>query len=63
MDIADQAQVYHEDSVERSLKNRQQTVAPFSGFCLSCGEPVHERRFCDAECRQDYEDDQKRRRH
>ena len=43
-----------------SCSNTLRTKIPFSGFCLSCEEPISERRFCDSDCRKDFEDRTKR---
>lgn len=55
MDIADTAQELSGELVEASLKKRKSLTTPFSGFCLSCEEPVQERRYCDSYCREDHE--------
>lgn len=61
-DPADRAQDLIEAHNEMSIKSRRQTLTvPFSGFCLCCGEPVEERRFCDSDCREEYEQNQLRR--
>ena len=56
MDIADHAQDLTEREIASSLAQVQaQTIPIFSGHCLSCDEPVVDRRYCDAECRKDHE--------
>ena len=55
MDFADDAQFRTEAHIDAALKRRQTLTVPFSGFCLSCKEPVGKRRFCDSNCREDYE--------
>ena len=55
MDIADTAQEISSEFLETSLKNRKMLTTPFSGFCLSCEEPVEDRRYCDGLCREDHE--------
>lgn len=55
MDIADAAQELSGEFIENSLKNRKTLSTPFSGFCLSCEEPVTDRRYCDSFCREDHE--------
>ena len=62
MDFADEAQMLTESHLEKSLRSRKTLTIPFSGRCLSCEEPVDgERRFCDSECRSDWEDALKRK--
>lgn len=57
-DLIDQAQTtdnfYQSMALKQSLK--PVATAVFTGFCLNCDEPVqHPRRWCDAECRDDWE--------
>lgn len=54
-DLADTAQQITERFLEHSLRNHAVPVTRFSGMCMACGDPVHERRFCDRDCRQLYE--------
>jgi hypothetical protein len=54
-DFADQAQNFTEQHLERSLNTRSTLTPSFSGFCISCKEPVVERRFCDSLCREEHE--------
>lgn len=62
MDFADEAQTRSENLLAQQLANRQTLTIPFSGVCLSCEEPLTEkRRFCDSECREDYERERKRK--
>ena len=67
-DFCDEATALTEAHIERSLRERRAKTLemPFSGSCLSCSEPVpstgpDRRRFCDAECRQDWENERRRR--
>lgn len=61
-DFADIAQDYVEIHIDNAIAKRRPTLSlPFSGFCLCCKEPVVERRFCDKDCRENYEIAQKRR--
>lgn len=53
-DFADEASLRSEIYLAAAL-SKPRTTAPFSGFCLACREPVQERRYCDADCRQDHE--------
>jgi predicted nucleic acid-binding Zn ribbon protein len=61
MDDADIAQNISENFLKDSLNKRSRLTIPFSGKCLSCGEPVDQRRFCDSDCRHEYEANLKRR--
>ena len=54
-DFADEAQEINENFLANALANRPKTSVPFSGFCLNCEEPVHERRYCDSSCREEHE--------
>ena len=60
IDFADQSQDIIERFLEDSLKNCTIPTPPLSGFCLSCEEPVVQRRFCDSTCREDFYGNQKR---
>lgn len=57
MDVIDQAQQQIEQALERALKQRRaEPEAAFTGYCLWCGELVEApRRWCCAECRDDWE--------
>lgn len=55
MDAADFAAEMSERHLEDAIRNLTPKTVPFSGKCLACGDPVHERRYCDAYCRQDHE--------
>jgi len=62
MDIADKAQEDIDTHLEGLLRNRKTITIPFSGFCLSCQEPVEgKRRFCDKECSTDWEHEKKKK--
>lgn len=54
-DIVDHAQDLIESSMKDTLSKLNAHNIPFSGFCLSCEEPVTERRYCDKHCRMDHE--------
>jgi hypothetical protein len=55
-DLIDLAQAQNERREERALAARKPAAPRASGFCLNCGEPLPEgRRWCDAECRDDWE--------
>lgn len=55
MDIGDYANEINDLHLERSLKNLKVETKAYSGFCLSCHEPVKEARYCDSDCRIDHE--------
>ena len=54
-DFADEAQQISETFLNRSLANRPRVSPAFSGFCLSCSDPVVARRYCDSSCREAHE--------
>lgn len=53
MDVVDNAQRNIDLSLKISLSNREENTLT-KGACHNCGESV-EGAFCDAECRDDYE--------
>ena len=54
-DEADAADATVEQHLKRALARRHATL-PAVGQCYSCSAPVDAgRRFCDEECREDYE--------
>ena len=55
VDFADRAQDITENHLAKSIASRTVLSTPFSGFCISCEEPVESRRFCDSSCREDHE--------
>lgn len=55
MDNADRAQQHIEKHLARALNNLNRTHIPSTRKCLYCEEPVEKGRFCDAECRDEYE--------
>jgi len=62
MDIFDEATLREEFHREISLRNARAgaQVLASTGRCLWCDEPLDTLRpFCDADCRDDYERDQK----
>ena len=62
MDDADAADLTVEQHLKRALARRNATL-PATGCCYSCAEPVDDgARFCDAECREDYERAERARR-
>jgi hypothetical protein len=59
-DIFDDASEMEELHRSLSIQNiRKQRKTPFTGYCLSCNEIVTQGRFCSAECREDFELEQK----
>lgn len=61
IDFADEAQARSEVHLKAALSSRKTLSVPYSGFCLCCQEPVEERRFCDSDCREQFETEQKRK--
>ena len=61
IDFADEAQAVAEKHLEEVLRSRKILTLPFSGFCISCNEPLVERRYCDAFCRDNHEAQLKRK--
>lgn len=59
MDIADEAQLHDEavaHEIARTRARAQQMEVLATGFCLNCETPVRPGvRWCDAECREDWE--------
>lgn len=64
MNIADRAQDITELERESIVARRMPEGPLGSGACLNCGVPLEEsgRRWCDAECRDDWEEAYGRRR-
>lgn len=55
-------EVFTQAAIERA-KNANGKRLVFTGFCHNCQDPVDEpQRFCDADCRSDYDYVQKRKR-
>jgi hypothetical protein len=62
MDEADAADLTQEQALTAALRRRHATL-PAVGQCYSCAEPVADgARFCDADCRQDWERAERARR-
>jgi hypothetical protein len=57
IDFGDEAQEMQETFLRKSLDafNKSKTSIPYSGVCLHCSEPVHQKRFCDSLCREHWE--------
>lgn len=67
-DIADISKQYVENSVQAEIKRIQKQAskleAPFTGECLNCGKSFKKkdkRRWCDDECRDEWQHYQDRR--
>lgn len=62
-DEIDQAQRLEQLNIEIGIANRKSTMT-FTGRChfSECRRKIHEGMFCDADCRDDYEYDQRRKR-
>jgi len=61
MDDADRAAKRQAEEIEWALKNVGPAEIPYTGNCAWCDAPVGCRdRFCDSDCRDDFERDQRR---
>lgn len=60
-DIFDRASEVEEMSREIAIQEARLKNQPlkFTGHCLYCNETISKGRFCSAECREDYEMEQK----
>jgi hypothetical protein len=56
-DDASETEQLHRELAIRAVRN--QPPLKFSGHCLYCNETIVQGRFCSAECREDYEMEQK----
>jgi hypothetical protein len=55
-DVVDLAQTQNERMDQVMLTIRKPTAPDATGFCLNCGEPLSDgRRWCDADCRDDWQ--------
>ena len=58
-DEADRSQerMEHEENLRRLYTKKLALEAEATGACLNCGEGLHEngQRWCDAECREDWQ--------
>lgn len=57
-DEIDAAQEQAEKIEQIYLSARKQEGPAATGFCLSCDAPLVDRRWCDADCRDDWTHDQ-----
>ena len=55
-DASDMEELHRTLSIQSIRKQKQH---PFTGHCLCCNERIPQGRFCSAECREDWEKDQK----
>lgn len=58
MDVYDQATEIEERDRELAIKaarERAKQTEKFTGHCLSCNEQITVGKFCDVDCRDDYE--------
>lgn len=56
-DRASEAEQMHRDLAIKAIRAREKEK--FLGHCVYCNEPVKQGSFCGAECREDYELEQK----
>ncbi len=62
IDIAQESQQrLHDARIEQARARAGQLEVQATGFCLNCSEPLSGRRFCDADCRDDYQKTNKMR--
>ena len=63
-DIYEQATEKEERDRDLAIQAARAKNQPLkiTGFCLFCNQQLASRRFCDAECREDYEMQQKMKR-
>lgn len=58
MDIYDKAteiEELHRENAIKAARDRATKTEKFTGHCLNCNEQITVGRFCDADCRSDYE--------
>lgn len=53
-DMNDAASEIEAFNLELALRTRKPEL-PITGTCYNCDEPIPDARFCDADCRDDYE--------
>lgn len=61
-DIIDQANDVTDLIIRSALSNRETTILPFTGKCRYCEESLTVGSFCDADCRDDWQNEQRRNR-
>ena len=57
-DEADRAQIAIDQHLEFAIKNSSSVTVKHNGFCLYCKEKS-DKRFCDVDCRDDYDAEEK----
>ena len=57
-DEADRAQIAIDKHLEFAIKNSSGVTVKHNGFCLYCKEKS-DKRFCDVDCRDDYDAEEK----
>ena len=57
-DEADRAQIAIDQHLEFAIKNSSGVTVKHNGFCLYCNEKS-DKRFCDVDCRDDYDAEEK----
>ena len=57
-DEADRAQIAIDQHLELAIKNSSGVTVKHNGFCLYCKEKS-DKRFCDVDCRDDYDAEEK----
>lgn len=61
MDIADASDKNVEMALVDAMNQRKPIAPTYTGFCLFCSEETpHPKRWCDADCRDSYEREQRR---
>ena len=60
-DVADDANERAEQFLQVALKNRTHRSLSPTGFCFYCNELIGQRLFCDAECRDGYDEERRLR--
>ena len=55
MDDADRAWIDQQLRIDVELRNRRRYEPQPTGECLNCGERLQDGRWCDADCRHDWE--------
>lgn len=57
-DASAQEELHLQVALQRQLaqsKKHEAALEAASGHCLNCDEPLEEGRFCDADCREDFQ--------
>ncbi len=58
LDIASDNEEFHRSCLINEIRQKNKQT-PFTGSCLYCLEVIKQGRFCDAECREGYEIEQR----